>query len=369
VKDLADSVQELMFEARTLPDGPAKVALVEEAVRLADQFQDDDLAYAARKLLLESTLMADHSDQMLVTFAWCLAKSDSDPDRFGGDSVLWEYRWVISVLPTFPDIPRTKIDEMLDDMIRRYDEVGASLRSVHLLRRKLGIDLGDKPFAADAAKKWKECRRDAYTDSHETELAFDVTYQCFLDRHKQLLEVARPFTSGQLRDDHFEGHVFCEVLYPLLREGKAKEAMAFHRRGYKLRQGNYRYVDSIAKHIQFLALTDNTARAVRLFEKHLPAALTTTNIFNRMWFFIDTIVLFDRLLEEKKKTIKLRIPAECDIAKPDGKYDVQELRDWVFDSAKTLSTKFDARNGTKFFTKKLNSMKKLQEWFTPCPIN
>lgn len=369
MKDVQEAIAELIGEARELPDGPAKVAVVEEAVRLADQHQDDDIAYHTRKMLLEATLMADHCELMLVTFAWCLAKGDSDPDRFGGSSVLWEYRWVVSVLPTFPDIPRTKIDAMLADMIRRYEEAGASLRAVHLLRRKLGIDMGDKALASEASKAWHESRRDAYTDSHETELAFEISYQNFLGKYDKLLEVAKPFTQGQLRDPFFEGHTFCKVLYPLLRQGKAEVAMPFHRRGYRLRQGNYRHIDSIAMHIAFMALTGNTARAVRLFEKHLVHALTTTNVLNRMWFYIDTTVLFDRLVAEGKKTLKLRLPAECSITDPSGSYKVADLREWVYASARELATKFDTRNGNNYFRNKLKSMPKMQEWFQACPYS
>ena len=55
----------------------------------------------------------------------------------------------------------------------------------------------------------------------------------------------------------------------MLRAGRAAEAMPFHRRCYKLRSRQIRHLDSIAKHVAFLSLTDNLPRAVRLFEKHL----------------------------------------------------------------------------------------------------
>jgi cellulose synthase operon protein C len=143
--------------------------------------------------------------------------------------------------------------------------------------------------------------------------------------------------------------------------------MLYHRRGYKLRSQNTRHLDSIAKHIAFLALTDNLGRSVRLFEKHLPDALQTTNVFNRLRFLTDTLPLLDRLLKTGQATKYIRVPIECPIA-IDGKSTTTAIRDWVQDTATELAAAFDARNGNDYYGKRLTAAGRLQRWFDPCPL-
>src|SRR5262245_44004775 len=118
--DYRRAISRLLAASRDKSDWPASAALREEAVQLADAHRDLDLAYKARKLLIEAGLMADRIDVMLPAFAWCLAQMDRDPDRFLWEGVLWEYRWVISELPTLPTVSRAQIDDMIADMTGRY---------------------------------------------------------------------------------------------------------------------------------------------------------------------------------------------------------------------------------------------------------
>lgn len=74
-----EQVYQLMSEATELPDGPAKLALVQRAAEIADSHQEVGLAFQVRKTLLGVCLGADACDLMLVTFAWCLAQHDRDP--------------------------------------------------------------------------------------------------------------------------------------------------------------------------------------------------------------------------------------------------------------------------------------------------
>ena len=123
--------------------------------------------------------------------------------------------------------------------------------------------------------------------------------------------------------------------------------MPYHRKGYKLRSDIVRHLDSIAKHIEFLALTDNLSRATRLFEKHLPGALHTTNLFNRLKYLTDTLPLLDRLIKAGKKDITIRVPDECPLAE-ENKATVGDLRGWSHSTAS--SWRRSRTNGNKYFT-------------------
>ena len=366
--DHFEQVSRLMVEASKLSDGPAKVGTIEEAVAVADSHQDLDLAFEVRKTLLGACLSADHSELMLVTFTWCLAQHDRDPGRFPLECILFEFRWVVSSLPTFPEITLAKIREMQAEMVRRYRSIGASMRSYWLMSRKMAVDMGDTGAASAAEEELRQSPIDWLADGYETELGFEITYRLFRKEYDQAVKAAWPFVTREIDSPHFEGQACADVLFPLLRNGRAEEAMAYHRRGYKLRSKNIRHLDSIAKHIAFLALTNNLARSVRLLERHLPEAMQTSNAYNRLRFLIDVLPLLDRLMKSGKDTIKLRLPPEYPGGDDSEKHSVAEVRQWIHDIARELATTFDARNGNTYYADRLTGIARMQRWFSPCPV-
>ena len=363
--DPVEQVYRLMAEAEGLPDGPAKVALVEQAAAVADNHNETELAFQVRKTLLGACLSADRSELMLVAFAWCLAQCDRDPDRFPLVRILWEFRWVVSSLCVFPEVPRAKVEEMKAEMARRYQQFGASPRSYWLMCRKMGVDMGDAVGAAAANAMFRKCPPDWLSDGDTTEQGFEISYRLFRNEPARALKAAAPFLSRQFSTEHFEGQACADVLLPMLRAGRAAEAMRYHQRGYKLRARNVRHLDSIAKHIAFLALTDNLGRAVRLFEKHLPDALRTTNAFNRMRFLTDTLPLLDRLRKSGKEKTEVRLPPECPV---DSAGRVPAIREWMHAAAAELAAAFDARNGNDYYARRLRAASRLQRMFAPCPL-
>ena len=83
----ADEIVELMFAADEVEAGPLRVELFERAVRIADTHNDLDLAFQMRMDLIEAATFGGMPEVSLVAFAWCLAKSDENPDRFDEQDV------------------------------------------------------------------------------------------------------------------------------------------------------------------------------------------------------------------------------------------------------------------------------------------
>ena len=368
--DYAEEAQRLRLEAELLPQGhPARVDLLGRAAAIADTHQDIELAFDVRHDLIGAGLSTDRCEDMLVAFSWCLSQHDRDPERFGIHRLLWEFRWVVSSLPTFPEVSLEKIEEMKAEMARRYQMFGASPRSFALMCRKMAVDMGDRE-TADQMNGWlRRCPQDVLADGAETERGFDLTYRLFRGENAQVIKVAGPFLDRTIRSDHFEGQACADVLFPFLRAKRPADAMPYHRRGYRLRAKAVRHLDSIGKHLTFLALTDNTTRALRLFEKHLPDALATTNSFTRLKFLIEAPVIFDRLSATGRTAVKLRLPPAVPLTPVKGRYAVADFRDWLHGLTADLAGAFDRRNANSYYTKRLADLPKLQRWARPCPLS
>lgn len=85
---------ELRNEAWSMPDGKQKLAVLEEAVRIADLYMSREDAYYARMSYSEAALQSGYTDRFIVSFAWCLAQFEKDPRSFSSHQLIWHYKWL-----------------------------------------------------------------------------------------------------------------------------------------------------------------------------------------------------------------------------------------------------------------------------------
>src|SRR5713226_3290360 len=138
-----DQIGELVDRANGLRHGPTQLALVEEAVNLADAHNDTAAGFDTRLEYVSAALFAGQPDRMLVAFAWMLSQFDRDPEAYDAHRLLWQYKWVVNALPDFPQITRAQIEEMFADMERRYRAFGASMQTIFFKKRGVAYKMGD----------------------------------------------------------------------------------------------------------------------------------------------------------------------------------------------------------------------------------
>jgi len=352
--DYTTEVAMLLDKAEEFKEGPAKVACLEEAARIADTHQDVPLGYQARKKLLPACLDAGQPDLMLVAYSWCLAQCDRDPARFGVDDILWEYRWIISEMPTFPQITRSQIDDALGDITRRYRAAGSTLRAIHLLRVNVGISIKDKPGAAEALGHWKAAARDRFSDDPETERAFLADYHFFQEDYEAGIRQCDSVLKGRMTSEHFFGSDCADLLYPLWVTGRPDLAEQCHKKGYRYVAWNPRYVDCCGDHVEYLALTGRFPRCIRLIEKHLPVALLARKPNDRMAFLRSMYVFAAKALAAGQSTVTVKLPDGFPVpSAAENVYELRALADRLKSDVAHWSALYDARNGNDYYAARL----------------
>jgi hypothetical protein len=344
------------------------VALLEEAVRLADTRQDADLGFELREDLIWAATFGGFPEKSLVAFSWRLAQCDRDPERFSERDLLWQYKWIVASLPRFPQISRQQIENLLEDMKQRCLRQGAGMRSVHKVRWLVAMRMHDDAAARKHYAAWNRTRQDFNSDCPACDQDDRVDFQLFLGRDAKALELAQPILNGSLRCLEVPHCTLASLLLPLVRLGRAAEAMPLHHRGYRLIGNNPAFVEQAAEHLVFLALTDNLPKAIGLLEKHLSCALATANLKVRFTFFNVVRFLLERIAESGQATLRLRLPRDFPALEESGRYEVVPLRSWFDGACEDLAAQFDARNGNDGFTRLLDQPKKLRPWVTPCPL-
>ena len=350
--------QEVLMHASGLADGPAKVAMLEEAIALADNSNDVETAYLARTELLGAALQQGMGERLVVAFSWCLAQSDRDPQAFPETELLWQYRWVMFAMPSFPGVSKAQIDSMLADMEMRYRRAGSTLRGYYLLRKAVRRMMGDRFECQEAFAAFKAARRDSLSDDAVTERTFSLDYHVFMQEYRLAYTTMQPFLTGEIRDKHFLAATFSTMLVPMLRLGHVEAAMNNHKKCYPLISENPRYIGDIGDHMKFLTLTNNLTRATRIYEKHLTTALSVKDRLKQFTFHLGAALTLSQLAKERE-TVRLRLPKTFDGYQSEGTYVVAALRDYSLGHVRGEAEAYDARNGNDFYAKQVAELGEL----------
>jgi hypothetical protein len=366
--DYVERIIRLMVEGERLPEGPHQIATFEEAVRLADSQNDLTLGFRTRRRLMSAAMCGGQPDLLMVAFAWCLAQSDRDPHHFPPADLLWAYRWVICELTSFPQVQRSRFDELLAEMEKRYRAFGSTLRGYWLLRNRMESRMGNIAAAVQAYDRFQTCPRDVLSDSPEVEQAFKALHLLPLGDDYRTVDACTPILRNVYKSELYQGIAQAIVLAPLVRLGRHSEACAYHVRGYQFVSRNPRYVDRVGDHITFLAVTDNLGKAYTLLAKHLPDALTTVDLSARFEFFLGCRFLFEIVREQRRTSIKLRLTERFPAHQPGGDYSVAELIRWFDDQLADLAIAFDRRNGNDYFRRQVYGLERLKSHFKRFPL-
>ena len=276
---------------------------------------------------------------------------------------------MLPALDSFPQISKQQIHDTLADMTRRYERAGSTMQPIYLMQFELAVDMGDKKAARHFHKLWKKTPRDWLSNCPACEQDEEVWYQRFLGQDEKALEAAAPILEGLMRCHSVPHRTYGKILLPLLRLGRLEEAAQYHRRGYRMVSRNPDYLSRVADHIEFLALTDNLGRAVKLLEKHLDWALASPSMDRRFYFYLAIVFLLERLQISGKTSLKLRLPTGFPGSKTDGKYEVEELLAWFAGQCADAAERFDKRNGNSHYHSLIRNLRKLHKAVTPFPLN
>jgi hypothetical protein len=350
----------LLQVAQALPRGPAQIRLCEEAARCADLLNEVVLAYQARQHLTDAAMFGGRPDLLLVSYSWCVAQYDRQPELFNASSFLWRQKWIVTTLPKFPQISRESIASALDDMERRFRAYGSTMQPVWLQRREVAMLLGELEEAAAAHHHFKRLARGELSDCAICEIDATIDFHFGHGRLALGLKKAEKLFESSRSCAEVPHRTHASVLLPLLKAGRLVEALAHQRQGYAMIKNGVSFGDSHGMHIAFLALTGNDAQALRLFQRHAADNMDGTAPY-REYQFARYSWLALHTLAGRKKRAKLRLPKVNHTIAGDGEYLLDDLAEGVRKMAAEIADRFDRRNGNDYYSRQLDST--VQWWW------
>jgi len=337
-----DELWALLRETRQMPYGAAQIALLEQVLRHADASGDRELMYSARILGTTAYVYGGETAKSFVTFSWCLSDFDCEPAPFHQrmqHSLLWHFKYMVTALTKFPEVPLERTYAVLDDMERRYREAGHSLQAVHKHRYLVAKHVGDQAATDDWYERWKTTPRDALSDCAGCDPTTQVTYLAEGGRHEEAVALAEPVLAGRLTCSEQPQTILAALLEPYVRTGRLDAAADAHRRSYRLMRPNLADLRDIGDHIAFCARTGNENRGLEILQRHIDWFDKAPSPAAGMHFAASAALLLRRLTAggHGETTVHWRDHGDVPAAR---------LAEELARHATDLSLRFDTRNGS-----------------------
>lgn len=364
-----DEIEQLLEESSSLAHGPEEVEILDRAIRLADSHQHLQYGFEVRKRMMSAATFGGAPEKALVAFTWCVGQCDRNPEEFDVSELLWEYKWVVSGLKQFPQIPREQIESSFEDMTKRYQECGLSLRPIHKLRSMFGIHRGDLEEARRWQRLWRNTDTGYGNDCAACELHDQVEFLLFVGKDERAVEMAQPILNNRMRCAEIPHLTYAHLLVPFMKLGQVEEAYSAHRRGYRMIADNPEFLSVISDHLIFLTLTGNHPQAMSMLAEHLQWALETSSPLRRYCFDKGALFTMQQVAAKGDEAVALDLPRSFPLYCAEGTYTPSELRDWFDQDVRGLAARFDRRNETPHLQETVDKLPDLMQWAKPYKVD
>ena len=331
----------VMEEAESLPPS-RRVALLEQAVRIADELGYEDLGGQSRLRLVSAYERSNSGPKIFTPFTWLLQRYEQRRTWFDEDlrfQFLWQLKWMTGNLFSYPGVPLARIEENLARMYRIYSEAGEGLGPVHGSAFLLARHVRGVPGAAREFEDWLASERTHLSDCVACEPSTRARYRAEQGRWQDSLDFALPALASGKTCSEEPSTLYATVIEPLLMTGRGDEALVAHRRGWRLAADDDTQVDQVTTHILTLARAGAMDRGIDLLARRIDLLDAPLTPYQLMLLAAAATRLLDAasgLYGLGSRTLPYH--------HRDTSFDElrQKLRTYVLD----LSRQFDARNGT-----------------------
>lgn len=348
-EDYVVQLELLRDQAEALPEGRTKVALLQSAIELADAHQDLNWGFELRLDFVTACFCSAMGEPLIVAVTWCLAQADRDPDTFSNPRLLWQCKHVLSFIAGFPTISRQQIDSVTADVVRRYTAQGVSQRPIFYFRCANALLMGDFKLATEYRDAAVLLPTDWYSEGADWELYFQLKYLMEAGRDDDFLIQADPFLEWRRGYADVAPWGVMLALPALLRKGDWERARICHERAYAAVKRQPRLNIHAAEHMLFQFLRGDRARALQIFETHLPWATDIFSPYYRFVFAVRVWVVFESLARGGQSSIELRLPREHPLHHAAGPYATADIAAFYAAETRQLADQFNARNGNAYF--------------------
>ena len=351
---------------RKMEHGKAQMAGIRAAIEEADAHKDVPYQiYFRTQFCEESQFYGDDLD-MLVMFPELLALADRYPEapttqhnsgfQNSYAHVLWVYKWLLEDCAQFYQIPMEDCMRFFEDYRQRCMAFGYNLRPYYEYLYFF-YDSMEDPRREEAFAMFAKLPHDRNCNCRACERNLEIEYYL---KHDDLIK------AGRLSREIENRTLICGTK----ERNKAWLRMKRQYMQYYLRKKDY---EKIAEYCRLVERNRNGEREFECWSEFMEGYAyvdmgKALKIYKKCWkdwlgercpadiYDINrrACVFFRELRKvNKREFIKINFDATFPLYQESGKYQMEELYEFHYNRAKEVAEKFDARNGTDTYCKRL----------------
>ncbi len=344
--------------------GKARMEAIRYAIQQADKHQDIPYMLFFRIIYCrESTFYGDGMELMII-FPELLALADKYPDTPGNpnfvfkyemEHVMWVYKWILDNCNDFYQISMEDCKNFYEDYRKRCVSMGISLRNYYCSLYGFYKNI-DSVFAEECFHKFEKLPRDAHSDCRACERNVEIKFYLDKDNLKKAEQLSKIIENFTLTcgGNHRSAWLRMKIAYMryYMKHGDYEEAETFCYLIKNYMNGETEY-ECWEDFLACYAHT-NIGKALKIYKDHWKEWLNTRCPIDLLYIEEKICVFFKELMKTRKKTnIKINYDASFPLYREEGNYKIAELYDFYYQRAYILAQKFDVRNGTDFYQKRL----------------
>ena len=254
------------------PWGPTRSGLTAEAVAMADELGDDQLAVDARLALAEARHRGNEEWKGLAPFVWLLARLDKRPDLFDADRLRrlgWAYERAVPAAADNPAVSIAQVRELEAGLRKFFRFLGGSTHAIHsgLLHAAIMLGLEEEAAAEAAALRSAgadDAGRAGRADHESRDPLREIEWANIHEDWETAVTAAAPVLDRRVEGDDQPYAVQSEALLPLLALGHSQAAWDAHVYSYRRLRYAPNVMSYLGKHLEYLALSGRAARGLRI---------------------------------------------------------------------------------------------------------
>ena len=348
-----DLVIDLLIQAKD-QSGKAKVSILEQAARLADQSRDMNLMLQVRADLFLGLLVTGQIHKLLPLLAWLRARAKHPQARVLLDMV---YPVVLEEVPGLPRLAVREIRSLLDDYLSLVPETleGEFLKTYARWMVYWGIrDLSPAEHELARLDDYSSLKLD-----HPCPVCVSARRVRFLIDSERLSEAhlrAAPFVRGTVSCGTNRVEVLSAMMWSALKTGNLCRAATYRQEiGAQIWDDHTLSLASCGPQLTFLALFGKWDEGTRFIERHLNRAIDSQRASQQFEFFLGAWFFFARMHQAGHCTARLFVTPPCPLKSHTGLFELPKLIQWFERKSRDLATALDSRNHNDWFARRIEA--------------
>ncbi|MCE7991573.1 MAG: hypothetical protein HEP71_06320 [Roseivirga sp.] len=340
----------------------ANKKLAFKCIQRAKWLKDPELEFDARDSFIAQAVFLNYKEEAISMFAKQIEYADSRELKFSQQLILlWSYKWIMSALPSFSDIPKERIDNIFTDFETRINNSRWPGKTVVFYKGYLAYSMGRPEEALKLQEKLEiGTSRDVMDDCKACQIDGSLDLLIDMGQYGRVEKLVEPIVAGELTCKDVPRRTYSKLVKLYYLKGNWEMAEKYDALAKKDMDEKLFKSGSYARMLPFWGISKKFIRGIEVIPHQLTfitervSALRKFNFYLACTLFFRAMKLYDEQWTSLNINLSDRESSDVLILNDSGQYGTESLETWFRSMATKRAKKLDTRNGNSFYIDKMH---------------